>query len=121
MNNNINAGRCLRALFTLLLLSQSCTDRIPAVLEDRVLSLYPLSFNMSTSQVVFNSYEKDSKTVNISAENIDWAFTDIPAWVKVEPESGNGNGVVTIQVDENTIASDRVGILLFGSANSTLN
>ena len=108
-------------MFTILLLGLSCVEQLPKVLENKILSFQTTKINLLKSSFEFASFEKSSQTVKVVAENMKWEFADIPDWMTVTPISGSGDAEVKIEVNENTEAKTRVGLLSFRSVDSPWN
>ena len=111
----------LLSVLPLLLLSQSCVEERPKVLENTVLSLEPLRLELSAAKVDFSTPADSRQTVQVRSANMDWMFTDIPEWITVTPASGSGDTEVSIEVSENTDVVTRVGFLRFGSTFGSWN
>lgn len=112
---------CLFTVISGILVAQSCTDEIPRVFENTVMSLERMSLNLSAGSAQFDTYQQSGQTVTVRAENIDWEFTDIPEWISVTPVSGSGDTEVRIEISENPVAVNRVGVLTFRSVGSAWN
>jgi len=55
--------------------------------------------------------------VNLQVQsNVNWAVGSDSPWASVSPASGNGNGTVIVDYDENTLPSQRVATLTFTSS-----
>lgn len=71
-------------LIPLLLIFSCSDDKEPTMLK------------VPTTEVKFDSYDVQSKTITIET-NVDWNITTKPFWLQVEPMSGNaGTHVITI-------------------------
>jgi subtilisin family serine protease len=68
------------------------------------------SHTLSLTELAFGA-EGGHKNVSIAGRYSDcgWSASSAFAWISVQPRSGKGNGVVTVSVEENTLASARKG------------
>jgi len=68
------------------------------------------------------SYTAGSKEVSVTA-NISWTVSDDQDWITVTPESGENNGSLTINVEENTLPTSRTGTITVtdGRTSQVLN
>lgn len=58
------------------------------------------------SQSMTITTEGTSQSLQINC-NVEWSITGKPSWLKLSPESGNGNKSVTVSADENTTPEPR--------------
>ena len=134
MNNNITeyigikmkCGTIRHIVYFLLfipffLISQSCVEERPKILDNKILSLEPLKLEISSNKADFTTPESGSQTITVRSSYLNWAFSGIPDWITVSPSYGSGNAEVGIYVSENTRAVNRVGVLTFGSMGSNWN
>ena len=73
------------------------------------------SISLSETSINFSS-SAESKQITVSS-NTHWTITGKTNWMTISPETGDGNGTVTIIVQENT-GSERSAILTFKASES---
>ena len=103
----------------LISLCNSCKDTGPINYQNSVITLKPQNLSLSTKDVFFNTPQASTSHFQVNSTNIEWEITDIPDWISVSPISGYDNTTVTVTVSENTLTSNRVGILSFRSADDS--
>ena len=88
----------------------SCKEEGPQSLDNAQISVKPRTLAISIREVTVGP-SAHSETFKLTATNAEWAITDIPDWIMVNPQSGNGDAVVTISITENILTSNRTGVL----------
>ena len=121
MRHHISYITILLLILPLLILSQSCIEERPKILENTVLNLEPLKLELSTTSLDISTGENVSHIIKVRSTNMEWAFTDIPDWITVTPSSGSGDMDVNVEVSENTRAVNRVALVNFGSTSGNWN
>ena len=103
----------------LISLCNSCKDTGPVNYQNSVITLKPQNLSLSTKEVSFHTPQASTSTFQVNCTNIEWEITGIPDWMTVNPTSGYDNTTVTVNVTENTLTSNRLGILSFRSADDS--
>ena len=104
-----------------LCLGLSCVEQRPKILDNTDISLEPFMLEVSANHILFDSPQSDSRILQVKASNVKWAFSEIPDWITISPQSGSGDMEVSIQVSENSGAIPRVGQLSFGTDGGDWN
>lgn len=108
-------------ILLLLFMDQSCVEEHPKALENTIISLVPMSLEISSDKVDFSTPESGQQYLRVNSNNIGWAFTNIPDWIVVSPLSGSGASEVSVQVSRNPRAVNRVGLISFCSDGGSWN
>lgn len=114
-------NRINKIILTVLLFSlcNSCKDTGPINYQNSVITLKPQNLSLSTKEVSFNTPNAATSTFKVNTTNIEWEITGIPDWITVSPTFGTDNTTVTVTVTENTLTSNRIGILSFSSTDDS--
>lgn len=105
----------------LTLIQNSCIEEGPKTYENSVVSLTPMSLNLSKKSVTFNTYESSTQTIEVTSTGVSWEFRDIPSWISITPSTGTGDATVKIACTRNAALTDRMGVVTFRSRSSDWN
>ena len=71
----------------------------------------PKQFHVETPALSLAAQAGATATLQISS-NISWAIQNVPEWLQVSPQTGNGNATITITaLTENELLTERIGQL----------
>lgn len=71
----------------------------------------PKQFHIKTPTLSLAAQAGATATLQISS-NISWAIQNVPEWLQVSPQTGNGNAAITITaLTENELLTERIGQL----------
>ena len=74
--------------------------------------------NVSTNNIDFTSLS-GTKTFNIES-NCEWNIASCPTWIKIDKQSGNGNAIVQVSVEENNTTDVLEGDIVINDANQVV-
>lgn len=99
---------------TIYVEQEGATQRIPVVLKQQGLDLA-----LSETTLLFSD-AASSQTVDISSgTNTTWQAQSNDSWITVDPVTGQGDGILTVRVNENT-GEERTGTLTVATATETI-
>ena len=79
----------------------SCVEEEQAYEDVVSLSLVFHQMSVSDESVSFGYRTDLTRSITITAENVDWEIIGLPDWLTVDPASGTGDAVVTLTAQEN--------------------
>lgn len=107
------------AVSLIVLISVGCEDEYIST-EKFIPSLESHYLRSSENDFFFYTSKANSEQFNVESMNTSWAFTEVPDWMSLSPNSGDVSSTIVLNVTENLIADNgRTAIFYLSSALPT--